>query len=223
MIRPAFLGILLCLMSVEAAVAGAWLREHGTGFLSTAGTVTQAREAGGSLYAEYGLTDTLTLGLDVNGGMDQLGIPTGDGTLFVRFPLTAADAQNKWAAQIGLGARYEPREFFPSAELGLSWGRGLVWGERYGWIAVDATVNIARAPMKRITKVDTTLGLGVSDRFKLMAQLYLTHTNGTLFQTLAPSLLIDTKNGKSTYQIGAEIPISSEDDIRLKLGIWRNF
>lgn len=223
MIRLSVLGFLLIVLGTQTLQAGAWLRDAGAGFLSTSGTVTAERDLSGSLYGEYGLTDQLTLGLDVTAGIEETGLPQGDGTLFVRFPLSSQDAETKWAAHIGLGARYEPTEFFPSVEFGLSWGRGLQWRDQYGWAAIDATVNFAQSPMKPITKLDGTIGMGVSETSKVMGQIFFTYTDGELYTTLAPSFLYSPKNSQTTFQIGFEFPLQEDDDARIKLGIWRTF
>jgi hypothetical protein len=223
MIRLSILIVTCALWSAQAAQAGAWLRERGAGFLSTSGTVTAEKDASGSLYGEFGLTDRLTLGLDINGGMDTSGLPQGDGTLFLRFPLSGAEMPDKWAAHVGIGARYEPYDFVPSLELGLSWGRGLQWGERFGWAAIDASINFAEAPMKTISKLDATLGIGLGPSTQAMGQIFLTRTDGRLYRTLAPSLLITPKDSRTTFQIGVEFPLEEENDTRLKIGIWRTF
>lgn len=223
MIRAGILGFFIVATGTQSAFAGAWPRAKGTGFLSSSGTVTQSRDATGALYGEFGLSDRFTLGIDINAGMEQTGLPQGEGVVFLRWPLSAPEATNKWAAQIGIGARYEPLEFYPAVELGLSWGRGLQWRDNYGWAAVDMTFNVAKSPMDEITKLDLTIGMGVSPRFKVMGQAFFTQTEGTLYTTLAPSLLFSPEGSDSTYQLGVEYPLDDDDEPRLKLGVWRSF
>jgi hypothetical protein len=223
MIRLSILIFTCTIWVAQTAQAGAWLRERGAGFLSTSGTVTAEKDASGALYGEFGLTDRMTLGIDINGGMDRDGLPQGDGTLFLRFPLSDTEAPHKFAAHVGLGARYEPYDLVPSLELGLSWGRGFQWRERWGWAALDASINLAEAPIKTITKLDATLGIGLGQNTKAMGQIFLTRTDGRLYTTLAPSLLVTPKASRTTFQIGFEFPMEAENDARLKLGIWRTF
>ena len=110
------------LAGVQVAQGGAWLGEKGTGFAAGSGTLTQDDFYSGSAYAEYGLTDRLTLGLDATADMDPFGVITGDGTLFLRWPLGSVDGPSRWAMHVGAGARYQELMFFPSIEVGLSLG-----------------------------------------------------------------------------------------------------
>ena len=80
--RPA---LLLCLALIwfgaTPATAGAWMQEHGKGFLSFSGVYSQTRALDGALFLEYGLRPRLTLGAKVD--MDMTYGRMGDGTAFV--------------------------------------------------------------------------------------------------------------------------------------------
>ncbi len=210
------------LAGVQMAQAGAWLREKGTGFAAGSGTLTQDDFYSGSAYAEYGLTDRLTLGLDATADMDPFGVITGDGTLFLRWPLGSVDGPSRWAMHVGAGARYQELMFFPSIEVGLSWGRGIKWGERYGWLAIDTSYNAAKEIEVPEIKLDATFGMGLSETTKVMAQVFMTQ-EGDFTAKFAPSLLYSPSWGPYTFQIGAEVPINYEDEIALKLGLWLEF
>jgi hypothetical protein len=219
--RCCVLALVFVLAGGQCALAGAWPREKGKAFVASNLTTTKDRDYNGNLYAEYGLTDRFTLGLDVTAEMDPLGMITGDGTLFLRWPLNAPDATHKWAVHLGVGARYDDLEFFPSGEIALAWGRGLQWGERYGWMGLEASYNVAKSPQTAIAKLDGTIGMGLTDKTKAMMQVFLTQQDSVLTTKLAPSLLFSPGAGRYTLQFGAEFP--NEGETSFKIGIWMDF
>lgn len=223
MTRIAALALVIFVGGAQQSLAGAWPRTKGTGFAANSITATESKDFTGTLYAEYGLTDRLTLGLDVTGEIDPFGVITGDGTLFLRWPLSAPDATNKWAMHFGLGARYQDLLFLPSAEVALAWGRGIQWGRRYGWLAVDASYNVAKSPALATTKIDATFGMGLGETTKGMLQFFSTREGDDFTVKLAPSLLYSPKSAPYTLQVGFEVPVNYEDDTALKLGLWFDF
>lgn len=237
--RSAVLALVLALVSASSAQAGAWLRAKGTGFASTSVQTTENDGSSVSLYFEYGLADNVTLGADIHYDSDLMrylsgadlaeldietpdDVPKGDGVFFLRFPLSRDDAKNKWAFHVGLGARYFEAEILKAAEVGLSWGRGIKIGERYGWVNVDTSYNEAESPGRTRIKADGTIGLGLTDQTKVMLQVYNTFVEGERFTKIAPSFLYAPPKRKVTYQIGSEIPIDG-GEASLKLGIWYAF
>ncbi|WP_298969531.1 hypothetical protein [uncultured Roseobacter sp.] len=223
MMRPVALAILVLLAGVQMAQAGPWLREQGKGFLAGSGNVTQAKDTSGSIYLEYGLRDNITIGADLFYGIDRTLQQSGSGILFARFPLSAPDATHKWAWHLGIGARSQNTVIAPAVEAGLSWGRGIKVGERYGWAVVDSSINVPGSTLETRIKLDGTIGLGFNDHLKGMMQVFLTYQEGALFSKVAPSLLIQPGKGKYTIQIGAEIPTNGDGDTELKIGLWRDF
>jgi hypothetical protein len=177
----------------------------------------------GTLYAEYGLTEKLTLGLVANADLDPFGVVKGDGTLFLRFPLNQPDTRSKWAMHFGVGARYEDLEFTPAGEIALGWGRGIQWGARYGWLAVDGRYNFAGSGTEPFIKLDWTFGMGLGETTKAMGQVFMTEQDAVFTSKFAPSLLYTPKNRPFTIQAGAEIPINFEGETALKLGLWMEF
>ncbi|MEV8466044.1 hypothetical protein AB0T83_04500 [Fluviibacterium sp. DFM31] len=136
------LAVLLCGLPCAAALAGAWPREPGTGFVSLgyeittlqdelSGAVAPQFDGYGTLFAEYGLTPRMTIGLDLGGdetvltpqlqrqylqqtGSGQLSPPersaipqvrTWSGVAFLRYALSPLDATHRFAAQLGVGQR----------------------------------------------------------------------------------------------------------------------
>ena len=94
--------LLLCLCAQQSQ-AGAWPRKAGEGFANVAVRLGWPQDVGewtslepsqdySTLYMEYGLTDRLTLGLDlghsVSGG--------GKTVLFLQYPLLDRDRSRQW-------------------------------------------------------------------------------------------------------------------------------
>ncbi|WP_300037137.1 hypothetical protein [uncultured Roseobacter sp.] len=221
--KPLLMALVICLVGGQSARAGAWLREEGRGFSSTSVTATQDRDFSGSIYLEYGLTARHTLGADISLGLDRTGQQNGSGVVFLRFPIGPTDGTHRFAGEAGLGARYTNGIFSPALEAGLSWGRGIKWRDSWGWAAVDASINIPRAPAKTRTKIDATFGMPIAKTVKGMIQLFNTLEDGQVFSDLAPSLLWQPRGGAYTLQIGAEFTVSGGGDDALKIGIWRDF
>lgn len=223
MMRHLALALGVLLASAQVAPAGPWLREKGKGFAAASSSVTAEKDVSGAVYLEYGLRADITLGADLFYGIDRTLQQSGSGIVFLRFPLSQPDATHKWAWHIGLGARSLNTVITPAVEAGLSWGRGIKLGERYGWAVIDSSINVPGSDLERRLKLDGTIGLGFTDHIKGMAQVFLTHQGGEVFAKVAPSLLVIPGKGGTTIQLSAEIPVSGGGDTQFKLGIWRNF
>lgn len=223
MMRIIALAIGVILASLQMVQAGPWLREKGKGFAASAGNVTQEKDTSGSLYLEYGLRENITIGADLFYGIDRTLQQSGSGIVFLRFPISKPDATDKWAWHLGLGARSQNEVVAPAVEAGLSWGRGIKVGERYGWAVIDSSLNIPGSTLETRIKLDGTIGLGFTDHIKAMAQVFTTHQGGEVFAKFAPSLLIIPGKGGTTLQIGVEIPIAGGGETEFKLGLWRDF
>ena len=210
-------------LSPSLAEAGAWLREKGTGFSSTAFTITADQDIANTTYLEYGLRPNLTLGADVRLGRDTFGSQDGFATLFLRKPLSNPEKDSKWAYELGFGATWDDTLVEPHVKAGLSWGRGIQWGDRYGWMSVDSSLRWDITTSRSTTKIDSTIGLGITEVTTGMLQLYLTDFDGTSSASLAPSLILQPRGKKFRVQVGAEAPLDDTDDTALKLGLWRDF
>lgn len=238
MMRSAALALVMILASASAAQAGAWLRTKGTGFASVAIQTTDTNTET-SIYLEYGLADWVTAGADITYDTDLTeylydqstlilnddgSFPQGSGILFLRFPLGPQDRTNKFAFHLGYGARYVDGYLVEAKEVGLSWGRGIKLGERYGWVNVDTSFNTAGDPAQDRSKLDATVGLGVTERTRAMLQMFNTFQGGETYSRVAPSLLVSLgKKKTTTLQVGSEIPVSGGGSASFKLGIWYEF
>lgn len=205
------------------ADAGAWLREKGSSFSSTAFTITPDQDIANSSYLEYGLRPDLTLGADVRVGRDPSGVQDGFATLFMRRALNDPAKDNKWAYELGFGATWDDTVVEPHVKAGLSWGRGLQWGERYGWMSVDSSIRWDITTSRGTTKIDSTIGMGFTEVTTGMIQLYLSDFDGNSTASIAPSLILQPRGKKFRVQVGAEAPLDDTDNTALKLGLWRDF
>lgn len=205
------------------ADAGAWLREKGTSFTSFSYSVTWFRDTANSSYVEYGLRDDLTIGVDIRTETSGLGSQSGFGTLFIRRPLGPNEGENRWAYEIGLGAGWIDEIIFPYLKTGVSWGRGIQLREKYGWVAVDASMAWDVTASRHLAKIDSTIGLNFTDVTTGMVQLYLSHLDRETYGSIAPSLVIKPGKSKFRYQIGAETQFGNYENTALKIGVWREF
>lgn len=166
--------LILCLVTAfltGPALAGAWAREKGQLFIAAGGNFWLSDGAqlpvyyDPTLYAEFGFTERITLGLDLH---------TADrGQIFSAFvfanaPIGPTDGPNRFSANLAYGFRTDavrPDEVLMRG--GLSWGRGL----ENGWLAVDATATVGTADRTWRPKVDATWGHNWSDRWTSVLQL----------------------------------------------------
>jgi hypothetical protein len=215
--------------------AGSWPREAGTGFAS----LTQWQGGGGSggytaLYAEYGLTPRLTLGLDAGrsvAGHDK-------SVLFLRLPILRV-LGGPVAAELGYGTIAGQAVLRP----GLSWGRSLSRPRWQGWLSVDTRLEWGMDSKTLDEKTDFTLGLTLLDpqghpadwTFMLQLQtgvvdigqqLFLLQTEGikpgASFIRLVPSLTYRLREGLH-LELGYVLGLDSRGGQGIKLGLWTQF
>ncbi|AXI48086.1 hypothetical protein C1J03_20040 [Sulfitobacter sp. SK012] len=203
--------------------AGAWLREKGSTFTSISFTSTWFLETANATYLEFGVRDDLTLGIDANIYRSPIQGQAGTVTLFLRRPLGDRDGKHRWAYELGVGADWIGDVIIPHVRTGISWGRGFSLGEKNGWMAVDASVNWDLGQGLHLTKIDSTLGLSLSDRFSGMLQVYLGSVGGESYGTLAPSFIFAPRKTKFKLQLGAEARVGAFENTGLKIGLWREF
>ncbi len=222
MIRWLFL-LLFCAAPV---CAGPWLRAKGTGFSATTVELAPADtgatapyppayavDAYNTVYAEYGLTPRLTLGLD--GGGDMYG--NGMGLVFLRFPLHEGRTA-RIAGEIAIGAGWSTTDLTPLLRPGLSWGRGVTLFETHGWASLDATVLLPANGNRPVPKLDAMLGLNTGKRAKLMLGLTLERPAPTLSPAFAYRVW-----DRFHFTIGAKLRIAQTRPHALALGFWHEF
>lgn len=214
--------------------ASAWPREKGGVFLSFATTTkaspqlhaTQipelAHSSETSLYAEYGLTDRVTLGFD---GMMTDSVSYGQYLVFGRVALGDLDARDRFAASFAIGQFIDTvidvdhleAEQTSLTRLGLHYGRGL----QNGWLGAEvfATNEAAGTSLK----FDATWGLKPWDRWMFIAQLQTGQpAQGDSYVNFAPSVVWKI-NKRISVELSVIQPLDGDRDPALKLGSWTEF
>ena len=213
---------LFFLSTAQPILAGAWLRDKGTGFIATTTTVRSVLpepdyEVG--IYADYGLTEGLNSGLDI---YETPGL-SGHILAFVRLPLTSPGPKSKLAVELGMGAHHLRHIWRPMYRLGVSWGYGFDTKFSPGWVAAETSIEHRDGQSGPLFKFDAIAGLSSPDRIRPMLQLETAIGQNLPFQwKLTPSLMIPTK-GKSTWVIGIQQRSFGTIRTGLKLALWRQF
>ena len=216
-----------------AALAGAWPRAEGEVFLSFGQQVsTGARtllaatadiRSWSSLYAEYGLTDRLTLGLDAGLGQGQ-DERVEAALVFARLPVWSP-GEHRVAVDLGLGtlaATGEGRQ--TRLRAGLAWGRGLAegrWGG--GWLGMESSLELREPAGGVAVKADFTAGWKPNDRWMVIAQVqtgYYSDAGGIV--RLAPSVVRRT-SARSHLQLGASAEVAGASALGLSAAMWFSF
>lgn len=209
---------LLALMLPCLAQAGPWLRGEGEGFLSYSLTLeevdeTAASDGYASVFAEYGVTPNLTLGIDL--GTDENGFFTA--FAFALLPLSRD--QIKVAFEMGAGVIDGDAALRP----GLSLGTGFTAMGRPGWFTIDARGEIMADDGDATFSSDLTLGITPRPSTKLILQL---QQGGPMsdpdYMRLAPSIVWETGPGRH-LELGATAGLKNAEAYGIKLGFWRSF
>ncbi|WP_417727972.1 hypothetical protein [Roseovarius sp.] len=219
MLRCLLIAVLVLPWLIGMAGAGAWPRGKGQTFLAASGQIEGPDQFGlyrqnFTLYAEHGLTERLTLGLDLGG--DTLRMTKS--IAFVRWPI-GQDAQAvKIAVEMGLGEVSEETALRP----GVSLGRGFtLWG-RHGWAAFDGRAVVFGSGDMTLES-DITFGLNTTARSKVLVQLQTGHPAlGQAYTRFAPSYVYATRPG-AHLEFGLVLPVSGGGERGVKLGLWREF
>ena len=214
--------MMICLTAVQPVCAGAWMRDPKAGFMSV---TTTLRNVPGpvryetSLYADYGLTPRLSLGVDVN---ERPGT-TGHVMIFARRPLGQPGGKTRFAMELAVGGYHWKGQWNHMAKSTLSMGYNFssLWGA--GWLSIEAAVEMRGGAPELIYKLDATVGLPPKRRFGPILQLETAHIRGNpLSWSLTPGLMIKSRNS-ITWLVGLEYKSASQTSLGLKLGLWRGF
>ena len=221
MTRLLFAALLLCLPAQDA-LAGAWPRKQGAGFVSLAtrlawpqDTATWTSPAPAdhyeTFYLEYGLTDRLTLGFDLGRSVSG----NGKAIAFAQLPLRQADKGPQLAAQLGVGRISGDAIIRPGLSLG--------WGRKNGWVSLDSVAEIALDGGETDYKLDITWGRNLAQDRKLIIQLQTgVQENDPGFARLAPSLVVPVRK-KIKAELGATWGLTGDASMGIKFGLWADF
>lgn len=220
--RLAIAVLLWCTVCTQPVLAGAWLREHKSAFVSFGTTVRGSRtvppEYETKAYAEYGLGPKLTLGFDFNDTRDK----SGHALLFLRFPLLTGRTHMRYAVELGLGGHHWQGQWSPMYKLAFATGRGFEsrWGN--GWLAAEAAIEQRDGQDDPTYKLDAVAGLSSGPRIRPMIKLETAYSPGQPFGwTLTPGILFDV--GESTWVLGIERRSGFRNTVGFSFNLWRNF
>lgn len=228
----AALALVLFLMSASAAAAGAWPREAGSVFASISQSYSTGRATllapgrdlrrATSLFAEYGLTPEVTVGLDA-GHARTLESSFSSALAFIRRPIRKGSGGSIISGEIGIGFLEDGSGTQARLRPGISWGRGIEtrWGA--GWLGLDTSLEL-RLPANEVAlKADATAGLKPTDRLMLILQLQTGRYPGAEpIARLAPSL-VRRVGARSHVQLGINANLAGDDAVGVKLATWITF
>ncbi len=205
------------------AHGGAWAREKGQLFFAYATNlwISDGADTGlyydPTIYAEFGLTDRVTVGVDYfSTARDTI----HTGLIFAQFPLGDTTGSDRFAASFALGVQTDfALELDYLQRGGLSWGRGL----DSGWLALDVSATYSRNDQLYRPKADFTWGHNLSDNWTTMFQLQSGKTmDDDRFIKLSPAIIYGF-NENLRISISATKPLKGNAESSIRLGIWQTF
>ncbi|QBF30294.1 hypothetical protein [Thalassococcus sp. S3] len=216
--------VLTSFLFATPAEAGAWMREKGKVFNAVSSTIRKDPGTGryhydSSVYIEWGAAPKFTLGFDSYENFSS----SGHILIFGRVPLSAPDAQHKFAFQLGVGAYRWLQDWQPLYRTTLSYGTS--FQNRFGdaWLSVDAAVETRRGASQPLYKLDATFGITHSPRIKSLISFESAYTRSApVSWTIGPAMTISA--GKLGHIFGGvQFRNSNTARIGLKIGLWREF
>ena len=220
--RPVLCSVLLS-VAASAAHGGPWPREDGTLFIAVGGNFWLSDGSqlpvhyDPTLYAEYGLTDRITLGIDLHTA-DKGQIISG--FVFAQYPIGPMEGPSRYTVSLAYGYRTDavrPDEVLMRG--GIHYGRGL----ETGWLAVDATATYGTADHTWRPKVDATWGYNWDERWTTTLQLQTGQgfTND-IYAKISPTV-IWSLNEDVRLSLGAVKGLTGDKGAGLKLETWLTF
>jgi len=220
-----FLGLIVIwffVLGTVPALAGAWMRDQGSGFSSVSATFQHS--TGGwstdfGYYGEFGVSPFLTLGIDLNDN-DNL---AGHALVFARVPLEFLPSEHHLATELALGGAHYQNVWKSMHKLTLSYGHAFdsIWGP--GWLAIDSAYEKRAINTGAILKLDATIGLSDNTHLRPMLQIETAKISGhQLFYTITPSLQFPLPRDLKLL-IGVEHRVTTRRSIGLKVGMWHRF
>lgn len=246
--------VILCVFGLlwhAPATAGAWPRGKGNGFVSVAYEYTTTRDGAQelvldsgliepesfgftSIYGEYGITDRVTLGLDIG---EEDAPDTRQMIFFATLGLSPPDWRHQFAVEFGVGQREFPPDADDAANIkdlreggteqvlrpGVSWGYGFQtpWGG--GWATLDLRHEIRRERDETVTKADLTIGLAPNDTSLIYLQTqYSDYPQAPQNIRLVPTYVYKFGPG---FALESALLYDAEggDRVGLRAGLWWEF
>ena len=218
----ALLGLWVVLLSGPGAQAGAWPKQKGSAFVSMTSRFSWPQdieqlklnpkgEGYHTFYMEYGLTDKITIGLDmghsVSGASKTLG--------FARYPLRSKDKGPRISGALGFGKIGEETVIRPALHLG--------WGLKKGWFTIDTMAEYHFDSGNTDYKLDVTWGRNLKKDRKLILQVQTGQQAGDHgFVRFAPSYVMPTGR-RLKVETGATWGLVGDSSMGIKLGLWTEF
>lgn len=212
----------LTCLAAPCVEAGAWPRKKGDGFASVSvrlgwpqdvadWTSLEPTQDYSTLYIEYGLTDRLTLGLDLGHSVSG----SGKTVAFLQFPLRQADEGVHVSAQLGFGMISGDRVLRPGLSLG--------WSLEKGWFSIDSVAEAHLQTGRADYKLDFTWGRNLNAGRKFILQVQTGQPDGQdAFARLAPSIVIPVRD-RLKFETGATFGLTGDESVGLKIGVWTEF
>lgn len=219
--RLVLICLLLCLPAAFAE-AGAWPRKTGEAFASATARFSWPQDLQQltslaptqeyyTLYLEYGLTDRLTLGVDLGRSVSG----SGKSVVFLQYPLVARDPGPRVAAQLGFGRISGSQVIRPGLSLG--------WGLKRGWISVDGVAEMQLQSGLTDYKIDMTWGWNFDNGSKLILQMQTGAPAGDpLFARFAPSVVYPV-NDSLSLETGVTYGLTGDASFGVMMGLWKTF
>jgi hypothetical protein len=233
----------------ESASAGAWTQPTGEWFVSASTTYYRTdpsdryEEVTGAIYAEYGFTETLTFGGQIE-AIQPVGSSNNlDGefklSAFARQRIHVGELGDPVSLQFGIEAPFTDDAMIPqeSGDVGLDfralYGRG--FGTPFGnaFYDLQGAVRLRLGDDADEVRVDLTTGIRPAENWLLLLQSFSTiglsneEPGGDDFSvtSIAPSVGYELGDG-ITLVVGAEREIAGRNvdlGTRFKVGVWANF
>ncbi len=203
--------------------AGAWSREKGTLFIAADGNFLLSEGAelpvyyDPTVYAEYGLSDRVTLGLDLyTANKGRIASAFG----FIGVPVGSIETRSRATISLGYGYRLNPDTSTEGLiRLGLSMGRGL----DKGWLAADTSATFGTLDATWRPKADFTWGTVWSNRWTATLQL---QTGQGFFNDnyakISPTIIFSIKDSFK-INLGAVKALSGDGGGAIKFETWLTF
>lgn len=208
--------LLLFLAAGPMAAAGPWPLPEGEGHLCFSFESKTGDGAGAyaTLYTELGIGKGRVIGFDVGQAEDDF----DKAVLFARFPVGDRGGDTVYAWEMGAGMAAGEMALRP----GFSVGKGILFGDNPGWIAVDSRAVIFDGA-DGILETDLTVGAKTRRGDKWMVQLQMAAPGDSDFTVkLAPSYAF--KQGKGRHLLlGATAGLVNTDTVKITFGIWQKF